>query len=87
MRHERLRECAHERSRSCASWNFQSYLIGSVLSGNAGKYADINLQLYTDDTKAVELYLIDQRLAYRPSQSRLYLPRWASHRADIHHRL
>ena len=30
---------------------FKPYLTGSVLSGNAGKYADINLQLYTDNGK------------------------------------
>ena len=31
---------------------FNPYLTGSVLTGNAGKYADINLQLYTDNAKA-----------------------------------
>lgn len=51
---------------------FNPYLAGSVLSGNAGKYADINLQLYTDSTKALELYLIDQGIAYRASQRRLF---------------
>src|SRR5689334_10365574 len=30
---------------------FNPYLTGSVLSGSAGKYADINLQLYTDNGK------------------------------------
>jgi hypothetical protein len=51
---------------------FNPYLTGSVLSGNAGKYADINLQLFTDSAKAVELYLIDRRIPYRTTQSRLY---------------
>jgi hypothetical protein len=51
---------------------FNPYLTGSVLSGNAGKYADINLQLYTDSTKGLELHLIDQGIAYRASQCRLY---------------
>src|SRR3954465_1972294 len=72
VRHERLRELrstAVEVMRELEAFN--PYLIGSVLSGNAGKYADINLQLYTDNTKAVELYLIEERIAYRPSQSRL----------------
>ena len=31
---------------------FKPYLTGSVLNGNAGKYADINLQLFTDNAKA-----------------------------------
>jgi hypothetical protein len=52
---------------------FNPYLTGSVLAGNAGKYADINLQLYTDTPKAVELFLIDSRIRYRPGQIRLYI--------------
>lgn len=52
---------------------FNPYLTGSVLAGNAGKYADINLQLYTDSAKAVEMFLIDQRINYRAGQQRLYI--------------
>ncbi|MGE5524307.1 MAG: hypothetical protein ACM3SS_11365 [Rhodospirillaceae bacterium] len=52
---------------------FNPYLTGSVLAGNAGKYADINLQLYTDSAKAVELFLIDRRIDYRSGQQRLYI--------------
>lgn len=51
---------------------FNPYLTGSVLSGLAGKYADINLQLYTDDGKSVELYLIERGIAYRAGQRRLW---------------
>jgi len=51
---------------------FNPYLTGSVLNGNAGKYADVNLQLFTDNEKAVELYLIDRAIQYRTAQSRLY---------------
>ena len=51
---------------------FNPYLTGSVLSGNAGKYADINLHLYTDSAKAVEFYLIERKIPYRTAQSRLY---------------
>ena len=51
---------------------FNPYLTGSVLNGNAGKYADVNLQLFTDNEKAVELYLIDRGIPYRTAQSRLY---------------
>jgi hypothetical protein len=51
---------------------FNPYLTGSVLSGNAGKYADINLQLFTDSAKAVELYLMDRKIPYQTAQSRLY---------------
>jgi hypothetical protein len=51
---------------------FQPYLTGSVLNGNAGKYADINLMLFTDNGKAVELYFIDREIAYKAGQTRLY---------------
>jgi hypothetical protein len=51
---------------------FNPYLTGSVLNGNAGKFADINLQLFTDNAKAVELFLIDRGIPYRAAQSRLY---------------
>jgi hypothetical protein len=56
----------------CELERFNPYLTGSVLSGNAGKYSDINLQLYTESAKAVELYLIDRDIAYRAGQSRVF---------------
>lgn len=65
-----LRERAVRAMRELAEFN--PYLTGSVLNGNAGKYADINLQLFTDNEKALELYLIDRRIDYKTSQSRLY---------------
>jgi hypothetical protein len=51
---------------------FNPYLTGSVLSGNAGKYADINLQLYIESPKSVQIYFIDRGIPYRPGQCRLY---------------
>jgi hypothetical protein len=51
---------------------FNPYLTGSVLNGTAGRYADINIQLFTDSAKAVELYLIDRQIPYRTAQARLY---------------
>ena len=51
---------------------FEPHLTGSVLSGNAGKYADINLQLFTDDVKAVELFLINRDIRYRVGEKRLF---------------
>ena len=65
-----LRETAVRAMREFARFN--PYLTGSVLNGNAGKYADVNLQLFTDNEKAVELYLIDRRIPYKSAQSRLY---------------
>ncbi|MEK6592197.1 MAG: hypothetical protein AABZ67_03845 [Pseudomonadota bacterium] len=65
-----LREKAIDTMRELA--RFDPHLTGSVLNGNAGKYADINLQLYTDNVKAVELYFIDCGISYKVTQSRLY---------------
>jgi hypothetical protein len=65
-----LREKAVHAMRELAQ--FQPYLTGSVLNGNAGKYADINLQLYADNEKAVELFLIDRDIPYRAAQARVY---------------
>lgn len=66
-----LREKAAEAMHALARFN--PYLTGSVLAGNAGKYADINLQLYTESPKAVELFLIDRDIDYRTGQIRLYV--------------
>lgn len=53
--------------------DFNPHLCGPVLSGVAGPYAAIQLQLYTDNDKAVELFLIDRKITYRVSQARLFL--------------
>ena len=66
-----LRETALRAMRELAQFN--PYLTGSVLSGSAGKYADVNLQLFTDNAKAVELYLMNRGIPYRAAQGRLYL--------------
>jgi len=45
--------------------DFQPYLTGSVLSGIAGPYSDINLLIYTDDPKALELFLVNRQIEYK----------------------
>lgn len=52
--------------------HFNPHLVGSVLNGNAGKYAGIELQLFTEDAKAVELFLIDRGIDYTAGQVSLY---------------
>jgi hypothetical protein len=52
--------------------HFNPYLTGSVLRGNAGKYAAISLQLFTDNSKNVEHYLLDRDIFFRSSETRLY---------------
>ena len=52
---------------------FDPHLTGSVLNGSAGRYAEIHLQLFTDNQKAVELFLIDRNIPYRSAQRRIYV--------------
>ena len=49
---------------------FRPYLSGPVLKGTAGRYGEIDLQLFTDDRKALELFLLNRNLAYALSESR-----------------
>jgi hypothetical protein len=51
---------------------FSPYLTGSVLRGNAGKYAAINLQLFTDNLKSIEHHLLDRDIDFRSGEIRLY---------------
>ncbi len=51
---------------------FRPYLSGPVLKGTAGRYSDIDLQLFTDDSKSVELFLLNQGIAYEVAQQRHY---------------
>jgi len=71
---DRLRELRQQALRAMREFvDFDPHLTGSVLNGNAGRYADIHIQLFTDNEKAVELYLIDRNIPYRASQRRLYI--------------
>lgn len=44
---------------------FRPYLAGSVLSGVAGEHSDINLILFEDDPKAVELFMLNQQIDFQ----------------------
>lgn len=52
---------------------FQPYLTGSVLSGSAGVNSDINLMLFSDDAKAVLLFLLKHQIAFESGEWRLRL--------------
>jgi len=57
-----LRRCAIDAMQTLTA--FRPYLCGSVLSGTAGRYSDIDLQLFTEDSKSVELYLLNRNFQY-----------------------
>ena len=49
---------------------FNPYLTGSVLDGTAGRYAEIDIQLFTDSAKDVEIFLLNQKIDYAHSTPR-----------------
>jgi hypothetical protein len=63
-----LRERALEAMRLLSQ--FHPYLAGAVLTGTAGRYSDIDLQLFTDDSKEVELFLLNHNIPYDISDLR-----------------
>lgn len=44
---------------------FNPYLVGSVLVGTATEHSDINLQLFCDSVKDLEIYFINQNRDYK----------------------
>lgn len=52
---------------------FNPYLTGSVLSGTATRHSDINLQLFTDSAKEVELFLLNRNTPYETGEKRFRL--------------
>lgn len=49
---------------------FNPYLSGPVLDGTAGRHAEIDIQLFTDSAKDVEIFLLNARIDYRHSLPR-----------------
>ncbi|KXS33083.1 MAG: Uncharacterized protein AWT59_0750 [Candidatus Gallionella acididurans] len=62
----RLREDALCTMRVLAE--FHPYLTGSVLNGTAGEQSDINLMLFSDDTKAVLLFLLKHGIDFEDGE-------------------
>lgn len=65
-----LRRVAHDAMRALE--RFSPYLTGPVLKGIAGPYAEIDLQLYPDSAKDVELFLLERNIAFDTSEGRRY---------------
>ncbi len=64
----------HLRQKSCEIMSimqrFNPYLTGSVLDGSAGRYAEIDIQLFTDSAKDVEIFLLNQGIDFAHSVPR-----------------
>lgn len=52
--------------------HFRPYLTGSVLAGTAGPYAQVELQLFPDDAKQVEFFLLERRIPYEARNVKRY---------------
>lgn len=52
---------------------FRPRLVGSVLDGTASVHSDINLQLFANSEKDVELFLLNQGLRYQTATRRIRL--------------
>jgi hypothetical protein len=65
---DRLRQIASEVM--TLTQRFNPYLTGSVLDGTAGRYAEIDIQLFTDSAKDVEIFLLNQRIDYEHNTPR-----------------
>lgn len=48
---------------------FSPYLTGAVQNGTAGEHSDIHLQLFTDSSKDVIVFLMDRNLRFEVSES------------------
>lgn len=51
---------------------FNPYLTGPVLTGLAGPYAEIALQLFPDSGKDVEIFLLNRNIAFDSAEARRF---------------
>ena len=65
-----LRACALELMRTLERFNPQ--LSGPVLEGNAARYSNVDLHLFTDSPKDVELFMLNQGFEYRQRHRDVY---------------
>lgn len=65
----RLREVAVKVMREFAE--FRPALVGAVLNGTANQFSEVTLQLYTDDPKALTLFLLNRRYRFETAEKRV----------------
>jgi hypothetical protein len=51
---------------------FTPYLTGAVLKGSAGPYAEIELQLFPESAKELEIFLLERNIAFSTREGRRY---------------
>ena len=65
-----LRQVAFEAMQALERFN--PYLTGPVLSGIAGPYAEIDLQVFPDSAKDLEIFLLDRGIPFTTQETRRY---------------
>ena len=50
---------------------FRPALVGSVLTGTASQFSDVNLQLFTDDPKSLTMFLLNRRYRFEEGSRRM----------------
>jgi hypothetical protein len=65
-----LRSIALDAMRALAA--FRPYLTGPVLEGTAGPYAEIELQLFPESTKEVEIFLLERNIPFSTREARRF---------------
>lgn len=70
LRIAELRRLALEAMRALE--RFTPYLTGPVLKGSAGPYAEIDLQLFPESPKEVEIFLLERNIPFTTREGRRY---------------
>ena len=65
-----LRQVALEAMRAFAQ--FRPYLTGPVLKGIAGPYAEIDLEVFPESVKEVEIFLLDRGIAFETREGKRF---------------
>jgi hypothetical protein len=72
---ERLHELRHAALEAMEFLqDFRPYLTGAVLDGTAGRYAEIELELYADSAKDVEIFILSRNISYEHADNRQQSP-------------
>ena len=65
-----LRRCALALMQELAA--FHPYLTGAILKGTAGRHAEIELQLFPESDKLVELFLLERGVSFTAREQRRF---------------
>lgn len=64
--------------------DFRPYLTGAVLDGTAGRYAEIEIELYADSAKDVEIFMLSRNISYEHANLRQAGPDAPEARFRVH---